>query len=25
MGLPVVTGSVEVSEDTGAIDWRDLV
>lgn len=25
MGLPVVTGAVEVSPDTAAIDWRDLV
>ncbi|GAA3941868.1 DUF4032 domain-containing protein [Microbacterium soli] len=25
MSLPVVTGSVAVSDDTDAIDWRDLV
>ena len=25
MSLPVVTGAVEVSDDTAAVDWRDLV
>ncbi|MGN7861380.1 DUF4032 domain-containing protein [Microbacterium sp. 22303] len=25
MSLPVITGSVPVSDDTGDIDWRDLV
>ena len=25
MGMPTVTGSVAVSPDTAAIDWRDLV
>ncbi|UWF77057.1 MULTISPECIES: DUF4032 domain-containing protein [Microbacterium] len=25
MGLPVITGELPVSDETGAIDWRDLV